>query len=114
MQRTDIACKRFELQNRSWTMHIDADQHRAFLVLFNQTTCELRGGRGLTRTLQSGEKNHDRWLCTEVERFRVTSENRHQLAVDDFDESLTGRQARPHFFTNGTLTNAIDKRFDDG
>jgi hypothetical protein len=36
-----------------------------------------------------------------------------QFGMDDFDEGLSGRETPADLLTNGTLSNAIEKRLDD-
>ena len=52
---TDLARQCLQLQDCGGTMHVDADEHDAFLFLLHDPLGELRRGRRLTGTLQAGK-----------------------------------------------------------
>jgi len=53
---------------------------------------QLGGGRGLAGALQAGHQDHRRRLGFQVELGDAFAHRRRQLAVDDADEGLSGRE----------------------
>src|SRR5690606_40812307 len=98
-----------QLQDSRRTMNVHAHQHDALPVLLDQPPRELCSRGCFARSLQTGQKYDHRLLCPQVERHRFISEQRHQLAVDDLDMSLTRDQALADLLTYLPLIDSFDE-----
>ena len=113
VNRTNFARKRFELKNCCRPMDIHTDQHHALFIFLDQAPGQLCCSGCLVRALQTREKDDDWRLCTQIQRHGIAAQYFDKLAVNNFDEGLTGCQALADFLANGALSYPFDKRFDD-
>ena len=114
MHRTDFPGERLQLQNGRRPMDVDADQHDAFLVGFDQPLGKLRGSCRLARALQTDQKYHNRRLCLQIQRFMDVAKQSREFVMDNLYERLARRQAFTNLFPDHALPDAFDERPDDG
>ncbi len=114
VQCTDLAGKRFQLQDRRGTMHVDADEHDALLVLLHDALGKFCRRSRLAGALQAGEEYDHRRLRFEVERCVIAAEYRDELVVDDLDQRLPRCEAPGNLFAERSFPDALDERLDDG
>ena len=74
---------------------------------------ELGGRRRLAGALQAGHQDHRRRLRREVEVGNAFAHRRDQLAVDDADERLAGRQRSGDLGAERTLLDPGDEVAND-
>ena len=74
---------------------------------------ELRGGRGLAGALQSREQDDGRRLHGEIERRGGAAHQRGELAMDDADQRLPGRQRADDFLADRLVLDRRDEVLDD-
>ncbi len=73
------------------------------------------GRRGrLAGALQSRQQHDGRRLHGEIERRRGAAHQRGELAVDDADQRLPGRQRADHFRADRLVLDLADEILDDG
>ena len=75
---------------------------------------ELRRCRCLAGTLQPRQKDHRRRLHREIEGHGCAAHERRQLAVDDADQRLPGRQRPDDLLADGLVADRRDEILDDG
>ena len=66
------------------------------LLALDQPARELGRGGGLAGALQAGEQHHQRGLRVQGEAGARAAQQRDQLAMQDADEGLAGREAGSH------------------
>src|SRR5437588_267370 len=89
-----------DLIDRGGAVHVRRDEER-MPTLFAQQVRQLRGGRGLSRSLKPCEDDDRRWPVRARERCRGAPEHLHDGVVDDlhdllragyrFEDALAGR-----------------------
>ena len=104
---TDLRGEGRQLLDRGGPMQVARDQHGT-APLFLEQLGQL-GGRGcFARAVEAD--HHDPARLVELQGFGVSSEQRRQLIVEDFDDLLPGRDAAQHFLAERLLAHAGDER----
>jgi hypothetical protein len=113
VQCTDLASQCLQLQDGGWTMHVDANEHDALLILLHDAPGKFRRGGRLAGTLQAGEEYDHRGLGFQVKGRVVPAEDGDEFVVNDLDQRLPRSEAPGNLLTHGALANAIDERLYD-
>ena len=95
-----------ELLNRGRPMQIARDQERE-TSLFLEQSGELGRRSGLARAVESHQKNARRLF--EIQRRRVTTQERRHLVVENLHHLLPGRHTAQHFLAQRFLLHPRDE-----
>jgi|HubBroStandDraft_6_1064221.scaffolds.fasta_scaffold21839_2 hypothetical protein len=102
----------FELLARGGTIDVNRDEHGTVSTLL-EPVGEFAGGRGLAGTLQASHEDDGGRLRSELELGGVFAEDGDQLAVNDLDDLLGGRERSHDFLAERLLADVLDELLDD-
>ena len=101
-----------ELIDSGRTKGICRNQVRGTLAFEGQIAGEFPRGRRFSGTVQANEQNDDRGPGRQIQLGLLSTQERDQFGIDDFNELLAGRQAGEHVLTKGLRPNPFDQVFD--
>ena len=111
--QAELLAENAKLLDRGGPVDVERRQIRSLAALCAEPARELRGGRRLAGAVQADEHQHDGRGPAEVERDALLAEQPDQLAMDELDEVLLGREAPQHLFAEGVLLDGLDELLDD-
>ncbi len=104
--------QRLKLLNRSRPVDICADQHDPFLRFGLEQPGEFGCRSGLTGALQTRHQHHRRRHRLQIQLRVGRAHDRLHFGLDQFDESLPGRQTFRHLLPDGPRTDPINEVLD--
>ena len=91
--RADALCQPFELQDGRGPAHVGTHQQHATPLSLLEPARQLGRGGGLARALQARQQHNLGRLHVQRKPAAALPEQPHQLAVQDADQGLAGREA---------------------
>ncbi len=105
----DLLGKTLELQHGSRAAHVRADEQDTLALPLDQPACQFCGRSCLSGALQARQQHDDRRLRPQVDAGSGSAHQLYELAVQDADERLAGRQACGHLGADRLRLDGIDE-----